>query len=132
MKKVFSTFLFFVIVIIAHSQTTYYWVGGATGLWTASTSWNTSLDGSGTPRNNNSSSDIYIFDGTNVGGATPTTSTVVPDIQGTTSFSQLKLQNGANVVFQRSVTGSSTFTILGDGTTTDDFTIDPTSTLKIT
>ena len=132
MKKVISTFLFFVVVTLAHSQTTYYWVGGTNGAWATATSWNTALNGSGTSRSSNSSSDILIFDGSNIGGASATTGTITPDNQGSTSFAQLKLQNGANVVFQRSVTGSSTYTILGEGTAADDFTIDATSSLKIT
>ena len=62
MKKVISTFLFFIVVTLAHSQTTYYWVGGTNGAWATATSWNTALNGSGTSRSSNSSSDILIFD----------------------------------------------------------------------
>ena len=132
MKKVISTFLFVVIATIVHSQATYYWVGGLTGTFTLLTNWNTALNGSGTSRSSNLNPDILIIDGTNVGGAVPTQGTIVPDNPGSTSFGQLKLQNNANVVLQRSTSGASTYTILGDGTSADDLTIDATSSLKIT
>jgi hypothetical protein len=118
---------------MAIGQTTYYWVGGATGAFTTNASWNTALDGTGTVRSASAATDVLIFDGSNIGGTTtPITGTVTPVITSGTTFGQLKLQNGINLVFQRSVTGGSTFIINGDGTSTDDFTIDATSSLKIT
>ena len=132
MKRWIFTILVSFFSAMAMSQTTYYWVGGTTGTFTTSTSWNTVLDGSGSARSSSATTDVLIFDGSNIGGATPTTGTITPVNSGTTSFGQLKLQNAANVVFQRSVTGGSTYTILGDGTSADDFTIDATSSIKIT
>ena len=46
MKKVIFTLLLMGGTFMGFSQATYYWVGGATGTWTTSTSWNTALDGS--------------------------------------------------------------------------------------
>ena len=132
MKKVLFTFLIFLIVGIAHSQTTYYWVGGTSGSFSASSSWNTALNGSGSQRVAFNSSDILIFDGTNIGGSTPITGTVTPDITGSTSnIGQLRLINGAIVVLRRNASGGSTYTIMGDATSTDDFSIDATSSLTI-
>jgi len=132
MKRWIFTILVSFFSAMAMSQTTYYWVGGATGTFTTNASWNTALDGSGTVRSALAATDVLIFDGSNIGGATPTTGTVTPINSGTTGFGQLKLQNGADIVFLRSVTGGSTYTINGDGTAADDFTIDATSSLKIT
>ncbi len=52
MKKQILLFLFTLISLMGFSQAKYYWVGGTGGSWssTAPSSWNTSLDGSGTGR----------------------------------------------------------------------------------
>jgi len=116
------------------SQATYFWVGGAAGAWTSEDSWNTALNKSGTKRTSILASDVLIFDGSNIGGGdVPVTGIVTPVIDGSTSsIGQLKLQNAADVVFLRGAAGSSTYAIQGDGTAAADFTIDATSTLKVT
>lgn len=131
MKKVFSTFLFFLVVCIAHSQTTYYWVGGAsTTSYTSNGNWNTSLDGTGALRSVAGAqiTDILIFDGTNIGGTTPTTGNVNATVSSQTC-GKLIVQNGAIVNLTRSSTGSAVITINGD--TGDDFVIDASSTLTV-
>ncbi len=133
MKKVIFTLLMLCATKMVFSQGTYYWVGGAAGSFTASASWNTALNGSGTARSSFTNTDVLIFDGTNIGGVTPATGTVTPDVIGSTSnIGQLKLMNTAIVVLRRNASGSSTYTIMGDATTSDDFTIDATSSLTIT
>lgn len=133
MKKVIFTLLMLCATSMVFSQTTYYWVGGASGSFTASASWNTALNGSGTARSSFTNTDVLIFDGTNIGGVTPAVSAVIPDVTGSTSnIGQLRLVNGATVSFRRNASGSSTYTIMGDATSLDDFTIDATSSLTIT
>ncbi len=106
------------------SQTTYYWVGGtAATSFTNLSNFNTMLDGSGTARVIGATNDILIFDGSNVGGATPTTGTVTAQVSGTSNIFQLKLQNAANVVLQRAATGTGTINVNGDGTTAPDFVV---------
>lgn len=127
------TAFLFLSGITGWSQATYFWVGGASGAWTSEDSWNTALNGGGTKRTSILASDVLIFDGSNIGGGTPGTGTVTPVIEGSTSaIGQLKLQNGADVVFLRGAAGSSTYAIQGDGTAADDFTIDASSNLKVT
>ena len=138
MKKVIFTLLLITGTLMAFSQTSYYWVGGASGSFSTPANWNTALNGSGTPlAASPSTTESLIFDGSNIGGATPTTGTVTPNISSSFTIAQLKLQNAADVVFYRfsstgTPTGTSTFTIAGDGTPSDDFTMDATSALKIT
>ena len=137
--KRFLLFCFLVIASIAQSQGTYYWVGGApitpqtiNNVSPNPSNWNTSLDGSGTPRSSNSTADVLIFDGRNYGGATPTTGTDSVTITGGVSCAQLRFQNGARIILNRTSTGTGTLTILGDGTAgTDDFFIAAGSSLTI-
>ena len=133
MKKVISTLVFLSVALLGFSQATYYWVGGSSGTWSSANSWNTQLNGSGSNRATANNADVLIFDGTNIGGSTPTTGTVTPSITSSYTIAQLKLQNAADVVIQRAGgAGTSTLTIAGDGTTADDFTIDASSTFKLT
>ncbi|MBS1497184.1 MAG: hypothetical protein JSS85_09890 [Bacteroidetes bacterium] len=129
MKKIFFTNLLFLLTTFLYGQTTYYWVGGtASTSFTSNTNWNTALDGSGTFRTAAASTDILIFDGTNVGGATPTTGLVTATAS-STSAAALILQNGANVNIGRSSVGAATITIVGDGTPADDLFVGAGSTL---
>lgn len=145
MKKLLLTFMLFSIVTIGFGQTTYYWVGGTTGSLSSTSSWNTQLDGGGTaiPTSptasaNPSSTDVLVFDGTNIGGTTPTTGQVIPSITTSFAMGQLKFQNNADVVFMRSPSstsagsGTSNITINGDGSSAHDLTIDGASSFKIT
>ncbi len=120
------------ISVAGFGQATYYWVGGTAGNVTSSTSWNTNLDGSGTPRTA-TTSDRLIFDGSNIGGSSPATGMVTPLITGSPTIGQLVLRNGAQVTLLRNGTnGTTTFTITGDGNlATDDLLIDATSALTI-
>ncbi|MFC4231384.1 beta strand repeat-containing protein [Parasediminibacterium paludis] len=135
MKKFIFTCLLLGFIHLGYSQGTYYWVGGATGTssFSFASNWNTALDGSGTQRVTANNADVLIFDGTNIGGSTPTAGTVTPIGIATHTISQLILQNGANVVIQRGTSsGTGTITITGDGGPSDDLQIDATSSLKIT
>jgi trimeric autotransporter adhesin len=129
-----KTFLLSCVCILllstAYTQVTYYWVGGAgPASLTGGTNWNTALNGSGSSRLTADSTDILIFDGTNIGGATPATGTVTATV---TSFKigQLKLTNNASVVFTRTGGGTGTITLIGSGTG-DDFVIDAGSGLSL-
>lgn len=127
MKRILQTLLCLLAVSTIYGQTTYYWVGGPTPTSiTAGTNWNTNLDGSGTnrPSTNNvaNSTDILVFDGTNIRGTTPTTGTVNLPVSGTVHAGQLKFVNNAAVVLYR--TGGSTGTINIYGGAGDDFIID--------
>ncbi|MEP6673705.1 MAG: T9SS type A sorting domain-containing protein [Ferruginibacter sp.] len=135
MKKVIFTLLFISGTLLGFSQATYYWVGGTTGTWSTGTSWNTALDGSGTSRTA-ATTDVLIFDGTNIGGTSPAVGQVTPTITGGFTIAQLKLQNGADMVMQRSGSaGTLTCIINGDVAPsggTDDLTVDATSKLTCT
>jgi hypothetical protein len=115
------------------SQTTYYWVGGVgpAAFHGTSANWNTALNGSGTARSTPLANDILVFDGSNIGGATPTTGTVNATAT-THSFGQLILQNGADVIVQRITGGTGNLTIAGDGLASNDLSIAAGSSLKIT
>ena len=143
MKKLLLTLMLVTIVTFGFSQTTYYWVGGATGSMSTTANWNTQLNGSGTsisssPSANPTSTDVLVFDGTNIGGASPSTGQVIPVINTSFAMGQLKFQNNADVVFMRISTsnpissGTAVFTINGDNTPAFDLIIDANSTLKIT
>lgn len=139
MKKIILSICILLLAATGFSQTPYYWVGGASGAFSTPANWNTALDGSGSSLGAApAATDILIFDGSNIGGAVPATGTVTPSITTSYPLLQLKFQNAADVVFYRFssgvpvATGTSTFTIGGDGTAADDFTIDATSSLKLT
>src|SRR5688572_23486752 len=121
MKKILLNCLCMLLVATAFSQTTYYWVGGVGPTsFSAGTNWNTALNGSGSSRTTADTTDILIFNGSNVGGATPATGTVTVTIT-SLSIGQLKLESNANVVFTRTGGGTGTSTITsGPG---DDLTI---------
>lgn len=102
MKKLLLSFFVLFITATAMSQATYYWVGGlSSGQWTTAASWNTALDGSGTARTTalKNAGDTLIFDGSNLGGATPVTGAALIDRVDTASIASLRLQNGANITF---------------------------------
>ena len=131
MKRILFTFLFLLAIAAVHSQTTYYWVGGA-GPVTFSTNgnWNTAQDGSGTARSASAATDVLIIDGNNIGGAAAATGTVTANIT-STGCGVLKLVNHAVVVFQRPAGGGGTGTLTINGGTGDDFIIDANSSLTI-
>jgi hypothetical protein len=116
-----------------YGQLTYYWVGGASGTWASAVSWNTQLDGAGSPRTTANTADRLIFDGTNIGGAIPATGVVTPLVTSSQTFGQLALQNNARLILLRNgaATGTATFIVNGDGLPSDDLSIDATSILNI-
>ena len=133
MKKILLILLFLVTAGFIYGQNTYYWVGGNGGLINTLASWNTSLNGSGSARTSNTNTaDILIFDGTNLGGATPITGLVLANSTGSISCAVLKFVNNAVINMQRSaVAGTSTVTIAGDGNPTEDFVIETGCSLTI-
>ena len=123
-------------ISFSYGQTTYYWVGGAgvsPANITTAANWNTSLDGTGSPRPSNLPStggtDILIFDGTNTGGTTPTTGIDSVNLNASISCSQMKFVNNANFVFIRVTSGTSTVIVSGDAG--EDFIIESGSTLSL-
>src|SRR5829696_4034510 len=126
MKRILLLSFIFLTALFAEAQTTYYWVGGAAvapqNISTLS-NWNTDINGTGSPRTSSTGADILVFDGTNYGGATLTTGTDSVNLNSSISCAQLKFINGAKIFFIRATTTTSTLTILGDGTTAEDFVI---------
>jgi len=130
MKRILFACLL-LVTATGYSQTTYYWVGGTTATsYTSNSNWNTQLNGGGTPRAAAAANDILIFDGSNVGGAVPTTGLVTATATSTAS-GKLILQNGAQVNIGRSATGSAAITINGDGTSADDLVVGTGCTLTL-
>jgi hypothetical protein len=135
MKKTsFFIFLSLCICQFLTAQTTYYWVGGngnnGVTSFTSNSNWNTSLDGSGTSRVAEDSTDKLIIDGSNIGGATPVTGSIVTKA-GSTTIGQLTLRNNANLSLLRTATGTGSVKIKGDLTADDDLKIDAGSVLSI-
>lgn len=129
--KRFLFLSFLLISVAAYSQTTYYWVGGAgPSSFTSNSNWNTALDGSGTTRSASAANDILIFDGTNIGGTTPSTGLVIATAT-STACGQLKLQNNARVQLGRASAGSANITINGDGSPLDDLVVSAGSVLTL-
>lgn len=114
MKKILFTIFLILTAGLIYGQTTYYWIGGLSASYTSNSNWNTQLDGLGTNRAAAAANDILIFDGTNVGGSTPTTGAVTTTAS-STNCGMLILQNGAQVNIGRSSAGSAAITINGDG-----------------
>lgn len=130
MKRLLLTILLLPVVVLLHSQTTYFWVGGAGPVaFSTNANWNTALNGSGTTRSAADPADILVFDGSNIGGAAPATGTVTTTIT-STNAGQVKLVNNASVVFTRSGGGTGTLTINGSGTG-DDLVIESGSSLSV-
>ena len=132
MKRILLTMSMITIIGFSFGQTTYYWVGGATPVSIhTTTNWNTALNGAGSPRSSSTgATDILVFDGSNIGGATPATGLVSGPIDGGITCAQMKFINNANIQFGRT-TGTGTININGDGTSAEDFVIESGSTLTI-
>lgn len=132
MKKTILFCLFLVFLSGLHAQTTYYWVGGAAAAnITTGANWNTVLDGSGTSRpSSTGASDILVFNGANLGGATPFTGAVTVPVNGSVTCAQLKFINNATVFLTRTSTGTGTININGE--VGDDFLIESGTTVSIT
>lgn len=130
MKKILFTIFLVISTGMIYGQTTYYWIGGTAASYTSNSSWNTQLNGLGTVRGIAANDDVLIFDGTNVGGITPTTGQVTTTVSSTTS-GRLVLQNGANVILGRPGTGSATVSLAGDGGPADDLVVAAGCTLTL-
>ncbi|WP_256011090.1 T9SS type A sorting domain-containing protein [Desertivirga xinjiangensis] len=98
MKKLTFILLLLNSVYVTYAQTTYYWVGGTNNTWLTPANWNTKLDATGAARNSTTTSDILIIDGSNVGGASPTTGPVTINVPASNNnIGQIKLTNNADV-----------------------------------
>ncbi|HMU58706.1 MAG TPA: MBG domain-containing protein [Chitinophagaceae bacterium] len=131
MKRILTTMLILLTTGLIYGQTTYYWVGGtaATTGVTTSTNWNTALNGTGTPRPSSTGiTDILVFDGSNLGGATPATGPATIQVNSSISCAQVRLINAANISFIRPTSGTSTVTINGEAG--DDFFMEAGTDLK--
>lgn len=133
MRKFLFTMLLMTVAFVASSQSTYYWIGGANPVAIqTNANWNTALDGSGSSRTSSANPDVLIFNGANIGGATPTTGLVSGPIDGGISCAQIKFINGANVRLGRTNSGTGTLNVLGDGdASTEDFVIESGASLLI-
>lgn len=121
----FCSLLFCASVLKA--QTTYYWVGNPGDSINVVSNWNTDLTGAGSARSSNTgTSDVLVFDGTNLGSAGPFF-TVISTAG--ISCAQLKFTNNAVIQMTRSITGTTTVTIAGAAG--EDFVIDAGSSLTI-
>ncbi|MBC7948075.1 MAG: MBG-2 domain-containing protein [Chitinophagaceae bacterium] len=131
MKRILLSTLFLALSGFIFGQTTYYWVGGTTPTTSISTgaNWNTVLNGSGAARGSSTgATDILVFDGSNVGGATPATGPVTVLANNSITAGQMRFINNANIVFIRaSASGTSTITISGGAG--DDFVVEAGSSL---
>ena len=137
MKKLIYILVFFLVFSQAKA-TTYYWIGGTSDTsfvkqqsWTIDPIGRTAVGASGSLTVG--LADVFIFDGTNIGGLPAVTGAVsitMPSLTAT-PFAQLKFINGANVSLGRTTGGSSVINIAGDGTSAPDLVVDATSTLII-
>ncbi len=133
MKKILLLLVLACGCMAGFAQTTYYWVGGlGPTSFTANANWNTLQNGTGAARTGSAlATDILIFNGSNVGGATTTTGSVTCTATSTT-MGQLILQNNATLTIVRPTGGGGTGTLTLTGNLPgDDFTIDATSTLNL-
>jgi hypothetical protein len=135
MKKVIFTLIILSLINVADAAT-YYWIGGTSASsWTSGSNWTTDPVGRAPVGGSITigTTDVFIFDGTNVGGASPVTGpvTLVMSSLNATPFAQLQFKNGANVTLTRSATGSSNITLNGDGTSANDLIVDGTSVLTL-
>ena len=114
MKRVIFTLFAVLSFAVVSKAATYYWIGGLNatsftsgGNWTTDPVTRTPVSGSITI----GTSDVFIFDGTNVGPTiTPVTTGSIVILAGSLSsspFAQLKLINAANLTIGRSSSGSS-------------------------
>lgn len=134
MKKYLLGFAFLLSIVFAQGQTTYYWVGSGTGAANNSIStnanWNTAQNGTGTARvSSTGATDILIFDGANLGGATPVTGPVTVNANTSITFAQMKFTGNVTINMIRGTSGTSTLTVAGEAG--EDFVIEAGSTLNV-
>ncbi len=135
MKRILFTSVLLLTIGFAFGQTTYYWVGGVASAnsITVGSNWNTVLNATGSPRpSSTGATDILVFDGTNVGGANPTTGPVTVLANGSITCAQMKFVNNVTVnMFRAPAGGGGTSTITISGEAGEDFVIDAGSVLNI-
>lgn len=135
MNKLLLLCFSFFCANVLKAQTIYYWVGGkdpAPANISTLSNWNTSLDGTGASRlSSNDSTNVLIFDGANYGGGTPTTGTDSVNMNAGIACAQLKFVNGANIIFTRGTSGTSTLIIKGDFAPADDFVVESGSAVSL-
>ncbi len=139
MKKVIFTLLGAICFLSYSSATTYYWIGGGTTATTFAANASYTTDPiTRTPVGASGSitiaaTDVFVFDGTNLGTVASPYTGPVTFATGSPSgaFAQLKIINGANVTISRASAGTGTISLSGDGTAADDLVIDATSTLTL-
>ncbi len=134
MKRILLTMLLVTIVTIAFSQTTYYWVGSGTGAANnsinTSANWNTAQNGTGSPRPSaTGATDILVFDGANLGGATPITGPATVNANASITFAQMKFTSNVTINMIRGTTGTSTLTVSGEAG--EDFVVDAGSNFNV-
>jgi hypothetical protein len=136
MKKGFFT-LFLLCAVKLGFAATYYWIGGLTATsFTSGNNWTTDPVNR-TPVGGTltiGTTDVFIFDGTNLGAAaSPATgpATLTIGSLSSTPFAQLKMTNGANITINRSATGSGVINLNGDGTADPDLVVDATSSFTL-
>lgn len=129
MKKNLLVLLLLLTAGFLSAQTTYYWVGGTGSTsFTNNANWNTALNGSGTSRSAEAASDILIIDGSNIGGATPSTGTVGLIVPALSYVGQLKLVNNAVLNF---TCASGTDSVVISGGNGDDLVVEAGSSLSL-
>ncbi|WP_460616307.1 T9SS type A sorting domain-containing protein [Hymenobacter ruber] len=121
MPKVALVLISFMLLLsaTAQAQNTYYWRGAAGANWSASTSWNTLANGTGTARTSRNTGDVLIFSGGS--------STATMDL--TETIKQLSFRNNATVTLN--TTQDATRSITLGGGTGDDFVVDAGSSLTV-
>ena len=111
MKKLI-TLLAFSLIAVSSFGATRYWIGASGTSWSASTSWNTAADGSGTSGAPTSTDDA-IIDGDNV--------TIV--IDGTITLNSFIINSNSTVIFTVTATATRNFTTNNGAATTPQFSI---------
>ncbi|MGG9972077.1 beta strand repeat-containing protein [Ferruginibacter sp. SUN002] len=99
---------------------TYYWIGGSTSGWNTSGAWSTSLGGASAGAITPSTSNIYIFDASNLGGGY--TGAVVAthgSLGAGFNVAQIILKNNANITYGPSSSSRAITVTGGSGTDFD-------------
>jgi hypothetical protein len=133
MKRILFALLLLASVT-GYSQTTYYWVGSSPSAANTNinnnANWNTVLNGTGSARTSTTgATDILVFDGSNLGGATVVMGTVTVNASAGITCAQLKFTNNATINMIRPTSGTTTITINGEAG--EDFVVEAGATFAI-
>ncbi|MEO7983423.1 MAG: MBG domain-containing protein [Bacteroidota bacterium] len=130
MKKLLLLCAFLLSIVLVNGQTTYYWVGSGSGAANnninTGANWNTAQNGTGSPRASSTGpTDILVFDGANLGGATPITGPVTVNANASITCAQMKFTGNVTINMVRAVIGGGgTSTITISGQSGDDWVIE--------